>query len=67
MKDEFTYFERLPVEFEKSGNSYQYKLYKFDKAEKFVFSNFPIKKNTKIEHIYKLINHENKVKYIQFY
>ena len=67
MKDEFTYFERLPVEYEKVENSYQYKLYKFNKAEKFVFSDFPIKKNTTIEHIFKLINQKNEVKYIQFY
>lgn len=68
MEENFTYFERLPVEYEKVENSFQYKLYKTDKEEKFVYSNFPVKGNCSINNLYKLTSKEAKqISYVQFF
>lgn len=68
MEENFTYFERLPVEYEKVENSFQYKLYKTDKEEKFVYSNFPVKGSCNIKNLYKLTSKETKqTSYVQFF
>lgn len=56
----FAFFERLPVEFIQIEDSYQYKI------DKFAYSNFQIKPNTKIENLY-VIKRDDETKYIQLF
>lgn len=56
----FAYFERLPIDFIKVEDSYQYQI------EKFVYSNFQIKTETQIENLYSVKN-ESELKYVQLF
>jgi CRISPR-associated protein Cas5h len=56
----FAYFERLPIGFIQIEDSYQYQI------EKFAYSNFQIKANTKIENLY-AIKTDNETKYVQLF
>lgn len=56
----FAYFERLPIDFIKVEDSYQYQI------EKFVYSNFQIKAETQIENLYSVKN-ESESKYVQLF
>ncbi len=58
--DFYSYFERLPIGFEPIEDSFQYEL------EKFVFTNSPIKKDTRIKRLYQLSDKNNQKTYVQF-
>ena len=61
LNNPFVCFERLPVGFEKVGNSYQYKIMKF------AYSNFAIKRDTKIPNIYQLKDESENLRYVQLF
>lgn len=56
----YAYFERLPVDFMKVDDSYQYRL------EKFIYSNFKLKKNIFIENLFHL-EYGFETKYVQLF
>lgn len=56
----YAYFERLPIDFMKIDDGYQYRL------EKFIYSNLKLKNNASIENLFHLECDDEK-KYIQFF